>query len=276
MLLHTAVFSAWLDDLLAYTIPTLNFLTFLRLQDIWHDIHSLLPLPDAARLGCVSRAFLSSWRCHPNLTFSMKTLGLVRRNALYQEHKLAQSFTNRVNRIMKKHSGFGVKTFQLETCGDDFTPSDLDRWLQIAVTPGIEEVKISHAAPSGYYNFPCSLLFNGSVNSIQQLCLISCAFHPMAGLSCLRRLRLCYVHITGDELGCLLSNSFAMEELVLNGCILHRLNYLQVFGCKALKVVENKAPNLCSVCIDGALVQFPPGDLLQSEGPCSEPGYLQI
>ncbi|KAM3258329.1 hypothetical protein ACQJBY_050223 [Aegilops geniculata] len=114
---------------------------------------------------------------------------------------------------------------------------------------------------------------NGSGNSIRHLHLSRCAFHPTAGLGCLTRLFLLEVHITGDELGHLLSNSLAMEELRLNSCdkiirlkiscLLNRFSCLSVFHCKSLEVIENRAPNLCFVRIDGAVEKLPVGDLLQ-------------
>ncbi|XP_044948458.1 uncharacterized protein LOC123398012 [Hordeum vulgare subsp. vulgare] len=249
-----------------YSLPDLP-------KDIWHDILSLLSLSDVARAGCVSHTFLSSWRSHPNLTLSKETLGLTG-NACGQD-ELAQIFTNGVDCIMKKHSG-GLKTFQLNYCGSFSDTSHLNRWLDIAVTPGIEEVKLS--MPIGcnavYYDFPCSVLFSGSgTHSIRRLHLSRCAFHPTAGLGCLTRLHLSQVHITGDELGHLLSNSLAMEELTLHGCdniirlkiscLVHRFKCLSVFDCTALQVIENKAPNVCLVRVDGALEERLVGDLSQ-------------
>ncbi|KAE8784981.1 F-box protein [Hordeum vulgare] len=132
---------------------------------------------------------------------------------------------------------------------------------------------------SGYkwvsYNFPCSVFSNGSGNSIPHLHLASCAFHPVAGLACLTKLHLFKVDITGDELGCFLSNSFAIEELNLIKCgnvihlkipcLLRRLNCLAVQQCGALKlkVTENKAPNLWIVGIDCQLEKVLFGDVLQ-------------
>uniref|UniRef100_A0A453L3T9 F-box domain-containing protein n=1 Tax=Aegilops tauschii subsp. strangulata TaxID=200361 RepID=A0A453L3T9_AEGTS len=110
-------------------------------KDIWDHILSLLPLRDAARAGCVSRALSSSWTRLPNLTFTRETLGLTG-NAC-RKRELARTFENRVYRVLRKHSGGGVKTFKLHHCGSGFNIRDLNRWLQIAVTPGIEEVVLS-------------------------------------------------------------------------------------------------------------------------------------
>jgi hypothetical protein len=70
------------------------------------------------------------------------------------------------------------------------------------------------------------------------------------------------VHITGDELACLLSNSFALEWLELRYCstitflkipCLQHLSYLEVLTCTSLEVVESKAPNLSCFRFEGDL-----------------------
>uniref|UniRef100_A0A0A9E7U0 At1g61320/AtMIF1 LRR domain-containing protein n=1 Tax=Arundo donax TaxID=35708 RepID=A0A0A9E7U0_ARUDO len=129
------------------------------LQDIWCHIHSLMPLQDAARSACTSHTFLRSWRCHSKLNLTTKTLGL-KRNAR-GKCDIARSFTSRVDHILRNHSGIGVKTLRLgipDYC--NVSTSHLNSWLQIAITPGIEEVTLF--LPSNYkaeYNFPCSLFF---------------------------------------------------------------------------------------------------------------------
>ena len=54
-----------------------------------------------------------------------------------------------------------MKTFTLQYFGSCINPSYLNRWLEIAITPGIEEVVLSVPTYNNY-NFPCSFLFNGS------------------------------------------------------------------------------------------------------------------
>jgi hypothetical protein len=71
------------------------------------------------------------------------------------------------------------------------------------------------------YNFPCSLLFNGSGDWIRYLKLGGCSLQPTAELPWLKSLtkvQLNAVSFTGDELGCLLFNSFALERLVIRYC----------------------------------------------------------
>ncbi|VAI19226.1 unnamed protein product [Triticum turgidum subsp. durum] len=131
-------------------------------------------------------------------------------------------------------------------------------WFQNAVTPGIEELTVELSSKSGiYYNFPWSLLANESGNTIRYLNISRCAFSPTSGLCFknLSRLDLSDVDITGDQLGSLLHNSFALQRMQLKFCNkiiclkipfhLQQLRYLDVFdGGRMLRVIEVEAPNL--------------------------------
>ena len=213
-----------------------------------------MPMRDAARAACVSHSFLSSWRCHPNLNFSSEALGLSK-NA-YGNEELAGLFYSKVNHILKRHSGIGVKKLKIQIYSDysGKGSSYLNNWLQISVKPGIEELIISLTQFQAKYNFPCSLLSNGSGDSIQYLHLSNCSFHPtvtLSGLRSLMRLYLCCVRITENELGCLLSHSLALEQLEIRycnrivclkvPCLLQRLISLKVFGCDKLKLIDRKS-----------------------------------
>ncbi|XP_024319159.1 uncharacterized protein LOC100835160 isoform X2 [Brachypodium distachyon] len=264
------------DKKLRYSMPSLP-------EDIWHHIHSLLPLRDAARTACVSRTFLGFWRCYPNLTITRETLGLVR----LEDEKDGMSYetscdlATKIDHILRNHSGTGVKALKLEI--NDFpvfcTYGDLDRWLHIAVRPGIEKLDLwlrPILSAVSVYNFPCSLLLNGSGKSLRHLHLSSCTFRPTAGLDCLRSLtslELYEVRVTEDDLRCLLSSLVALEELRLVDCeeliflkipsLLQRLSNLVVHDCENLEVIESKAPNLSGFEYMGPQVQLSLGDSLQ-------------
>uniref|UniRef100_A0A0D3H8S5 At1g61320/AtMIF1 LRR domain-containing protein n=1 Tax=Oryza barthii TaxID=65489 RepID=A0A0D3H8S5_9ORYZ len=224
-------------------------------EEMWQHIHSLMPMKDAARAACLSSAFLYSWRNRPKLSFSTETMGIVEGTT---------DFIRKIDRVMEKHSGIGVKALTIEFNGLFSTKarSYLERWLQIAVTPRIEELSLSMSKGKAYYDFPCSLLSDGSGSSIRLLDLYCCTFRPTSEIGCfqsLTRLHLEYVRITGDELGCVFSTSFALEWLKLRlcchikymklPCVLQRLTYVEVRGCSRLRVIENKAPNLHSLHI---------------------------
>ncbi|KAL6651524.1 hypothetical protein ACP70R_010449 [Stipagrostis hirtigluma subsp. patula] len=251
-------------------------------EEIWCHIHSLLPLQDAARSACASRTFLRSWRSYPKLTLCKKTMCL-KRNARGRE-EFTRCFTTRVDHILKNHSGIGVKTLELEIpdyC--NVNACHINRWLQIAIAPGIEEVTLFVPSNSKTeYNFPCSLLFDGRGNSIRYICLMDCAIRPSVGFDCLRSLTKLYlyeVRITVDELGCLISKSFALEQLRLGACCeltclkipfcLERLSCLSVFDCYMLLVIESKAPNLSTFKFSGHPVHL-------SLGESSQMKYLTI
>jgi hypothetical protein len=185
-------------------------------QDVIRHIHTLMPLQDAARAACISHTFLRSWRCYPNLTFTLETLGLDRSTAT--EDGLSRHFINKVEHILHNHAGIGVKALKLEVFhGSNVDLCYIDSWLHIAVTPGVEELTLVLPHDSkARYNFPCSLLFGRGGNSVQYLDLTDCTFRPTVDLGYMRRLtqlHLCYVWITGDELQLLLSKSLALERL---------------------------------------------------------------
>uniref|UniRef100_A0A0D9ZM61 Uncharacterized protein n=1 Tax=Oryza glumipatula TaxID=40148 RepID=A0A0D9ZM61_9ORYZ len=131
-------------------------------EDILSRIHSFMSMREAARAACVSRAFLRSWRCHPNLIFNKDTIGL-KRNAF------GENFHGKIGRILRNHSGISLKTFKLDysgMCGFDGT-SYLDSWLQIALKPGIEELTLFLFDTNKQYNFPWSLLSDGVRDSLR-------------------------------------------------------------------------------------------------------------
>ncbi|KAL6630638.1 hypothetical protein ACP70R_028489 [Stipagrostis hirtigluma subsp. patula] len=245
-------------------------------QDIWHHIYSLVPMRDAARVACVSRAFLRSWRCHPNLTFTEETF---RSNKdACGEDETARDLCSKFDHILKRHSGIGVKTLNINMfIGRNAKQSCyLNRWLEIAVIPGIEELCVSVPMMTKH-EFPYSLLSNGSGDSIRSLVLNGCSFHPTSELGLLRRLtrlHLRSVRITGDELGILLSNSLALERLEVIACDklvclkvpprLHRLSYLNVDGCGMLKLIDSEASNLsCFVFAGDRRVKLSLGETLR-------------
>uniref|UniRef100_A0ACD5TYQ9 Uncharacterized protein n=1 Tax=Avena sativa TaxID=4498 RepID=A0ACD5TYQ9_AVESA len=240
-------------------------------EDILFRIHSLMPMREAARAACLSRFFLNSWRCHSNLIFNKDTIGLKRTSR-------GENFHQKIDRILRNHVRISLKTFKLDyggMCGFDGT-SYLDRWLQFALKPGIEELTLVLAETKRIYNFPCSHLSDGVRNSLRYLKLRHCALHPTAELGPLRSLtslHLWFVSITWDELECLLSNSLALEQLYLNHCLeirsmklpstLQRLSSLVVIDCLSLKVIESKAPNLSSFYVRGHWVDFSRVETLQ-------------
>lgn len=231
------------------------------MQDIWHHIHSLLPLRDAARIACVSHTFLRSWRYYPNLIFNKHILGS-------NSNGRGRDFIRTINHVLKKHSGVNIKTLTLELYNFPEVAKAchhwLDGWLQISMRPGIEEINLSLThLPKATYRFPCWLLSDRIKDSIRCLSLICCAFRPTVKLGpfkCLAMLRLNHVRITGYKLGCLLSNTLTLERLELKGCDdldclkipcqLQRLSCLMVSYCFRLHVIDIKAPNLRDISLN--------------------------
>ncbi|CAM0952186.1 unnamed protein product [Alopecurus aequalis] len=244
-------------------------------EDICQHIHALMPLRDAARVACVSHTFLRSWRCHPNLTFSQESLGL---NEDIGNHERTRDLVSKADHILKSHSGIGMKKLKLELFDCHKVDSCyINSWLQIAVTAGIEELAVflPHI-PKEPFNFPCSLLFNGSDSPIRYLHIAICAFRPTPGLGCWRSLATLYlsnVRIADDELECLLSSCAALECLGLVNCreivclkipcVLQRLRFLGVEVCRKLQVIDINAPNISTFHFCGSLQSISFGRALQ-------------
>ncbi|KAL6911569.1 hypothetical protein ACP4OV_000374 [Aristida adscensionis] len=253
-------------------------------------VFSLLYLQDAARAACVPRSFLRSWRHYSNLTFSEKSLGLndtklgldeetvALHGKAYKLCRIESFLVNRIDHILKNHSGIGVETLKLQLypCSN-IDASCLDGWLQIAIKSGIKDVSIELSSNiKTAYNFPCELLSNETGRSIQFLRLSSCAFRPTGKLGCLRsltRLSLHLVHTNDEELGRLLSNSVSLEKIEISccneivclkiPCTLYQLSLLRVLACKMLRNVEVNAPKLSSLHYGGSPAQISFGNLLQ-------------
>uniref|UniRef100_A0A0E0M384 At1g61320/AtMIF1 LRR domain-containing protein n=1 Tax=Oryza punctata TaxID=4537 RepID=A0A0E0M384_ORYPU len=121
-------------------------------------------------------------------------------------------FIRKIDRVMKNHSGIGVKALSIEFNGLFSTKarSYLERWLQIAVTPRIEELSLVMSKRKSYYDFLAHFYLMGVEARLGFLIFTAVPFAP------LRRLRLTYV---------------------------------EVRGCSRLRVIENKAPNLHSLHI---------------------------
>uniref|UniRef100_A0ACD5Y284 Uncharacterized protein n=1 Tax=Avena sativa TaxID=4498 RepID=A0ACD5Y284_AVESA len=251
-------------------------------EDIWHHIHSLLPLQDAARAACVSHAFKKSWRCRPNLTFSPETLNFNKNQ--YNEGEeisadMSTQLVERINRIVSKHDGTGLKALKLELLNcPDIDNFDLSCWLIFAFKSQVEELSLwLHSDFTEVYNFPLRLLSEGEGNSLRSLHLSCCGLRPVPGLGCLTNLSILELYdvcISGDDLGCVLSSSLALEELHLMDCseiicleipcLLHQLSHLVVSECENLDVIQSKAPNLSSFIYSGDEVQFSFGNSLQN------------
>lgn len=206
----------------------------------------------------MSRRFLLSWRHDPYLIFNVKTLGLNDTKLSFND-EMSGYFINTVDRILKNHSGIGMETFKLQLYPRaNIDAHCLDSWIQLAINSGIKELALELSLHmKTEYNFPCALLSSETGSFIQSLRLFSGAFRPTETFSCLRRLTHVFLHsvlINDEELGHLLSNSFAMKKLELFSCseivrleitsTLSKLSVLRVLGCKILQAIEINAPKL--------------------------------
>ncbi|CAL4992977.1 unnamed protein product [Urochloa decumbens] len=263
------------QDVQGFEVMERRFMLDKLPEDIFDSLYSYLPIEDAARAACVSHGFLRSWRRYPRLLFNNKTKGYKKlkmhldqdtralEDEQYRQDKIESYFINMINHALENHSGFGMKALvlQLFPC-PNIDASYLDKWLQIAVKPGIEELalEMSILKKKAEYNFP-SLLLSNEIGgaTLESLRLTSCSFHPTTTLCCnksLTSLYLSFVHITGEELGRFVSSCLALARLSIYNCndlicfkapsVMHHLNHFHVTQCKMLQVIEIRAPKLSS------------------------------
>ncbi|XBI96841.1 hypothetical protein VPH35_033063 [Triticum aestivum] len=185
----------------------------------------------------VSQSFLWSWRHHPNLILSRETLGL-------GVHAYGETASTAVRKLILRLVPY---------CGAK-DRDNVDKWLEKAVTQGIEELTLTLLMSNHRkYEFPHKLLWNGLGDSLHYLYLSSCSMKELRLEASLTKLELLMVRITGDELCCLLSSSSALQQIPYH---LQRLTHMKVGDCSKLRVIESKAPNLSStiqVSLGGAL-----------------------
>ncbi|OEL26763.1 hypothetical protein BAE44_0012217 [Dichanthelium oligosanthes] len=193
-------------------------------EDIWCYIRSLMPMRDAAQFACVARAFVCSWRRHPNLDFSEETI----QNRCRKDEN-ARDFNSKVDRILKNHSGIGVKVFKFHVpsvYNEDSCHLDrLDSWLQIADKSGIKEPRLILTMDEKY-NFPCSLLSGIKMETLSGVFF----WHVVTFIP-----------------------QYCNNIVCLKIPCLQQLSYLEVICCTGLKAIERKAPNLSSVWVAGDL-----------------------
>nr|XP_051195710.1 uncharacterized protein LOC127308846 [Lolium perenne] len=237
-------------------------------EDMLHHIHSLLPLQDAARAACVSRGFLRSWRCYSNLILNWQTL----RSTDDKFEGRETRYINKIDKILNNYSENGMKVKKLRIdllwCISSIA-SYLDRWLQIAIKSGINELSFSlPTSMKEKYCFPYSVLFDETNTSpIESIYLFDCIFHPIETLGCFKRLKsldLVYVHITEDGLQQLLSKSSGLERLQICSAIiclkipftLQKLKFLAVTRWYEMQAIEISAPNLSTFHYIGSPVEI--------------------
>ncbi|WVZ95428.1 hypothetical protein U9M48_041195, partial [Paspalum notatum var. saurae] len=220
--------------------------------DILHHIHSLLPLRDAARAACSSRAFLRSWRCHPVLALTGYHLGLGLRKNIGVPR---ENFTHIIDNILSRPvSGPGIKIRpgskypRLILYISEYTsgprPSYLD--TKKPITLQHDKHKLPRTALCSSFGlwmecvFPCTLLSAGVRNSIRDLQLSYCAFHPTAAeLGLLRNLTsLALSHRVKVSLG---------ETLQMKNLVMQRSNSNLI--CYARCELPSSMPNLESLSI---------------------------
>uniref|UniRef100_A0A0E0KY09 At1g61320/AtMIF1 LRR domain-containing protein n=1 Tax=Oryza punctata TaxID=4537 RepID=A0A0E0KY09_ORYPU len=173
---------------------------------------------------------------------------------MFCSNPLERSFTCKIDSILRNHSSIDLKILRLDLDDDPNNFLYVDSWLQVAVTPRIEELTLMLYEKN---NFPCSLLSDGVGSSIRYLRLRSCPFHPTVELGPLRSLTSLHLQSKLKLTGC--------KEIIFLKipCVLQQLKSLTVMACHRLQVLESKAPNLSRIYLHRGKIKFSPGEALE-------------
>uniref|UniRef100_A0A8I6XU16 At1g61320/AtMIF1 LRR domain-containing protein n=1 Tax=Hordeum vulgare subsp. vulgare TaxID=112509 RepID=A0A8I6XU16_HORVV len=190
----------------------------------------------------------------------------------------SEVFIERVNELLRRHDGTGVRVFEVYFELNSTHAAHLDKWVQFASEAGAQDVMLSlcknmtscpeHLVTANRYNFPLHCFGDGRQrSSMQQLDLTNCIFMPpldSSAFSSLVRLLLERVTITDSGIQNICSSCPILCFLRLARCddlvnvrISHEeLICLDIFRCNKLASVEIHATGLLIFEYDGREVHI--------------------
>lgn len=190
----------------------------------------------------------------------------------------SEIFIERVNDLLLRHDGTGVRMFEVRFDLNSTHAAHLDKWVQFASEAGAQNVKLSlcknmtscpeHFVTANRYNFPLHCFGDGRQRtSMRKLDLTNCIFTPLldfSAFSSLVRLFLIRVTITDSGIQNICSCCPILRFLRLGRCddlvnvrISHEvLLYLDIFRCNKLLSIEIHATSLLICEYDGREVRI--------------------
>ncbi|RLN07608.1 hypothetical protein C2845_PM11G14770 [Panicum miliaceum] len=224
-------------------------------QDILHSILSRLSIRQAARTSILSNHWKHVWRCRTNLEFSFRSLVYKKGSGIPRSHISEYVFIQRVNAVLRQHSGVGV-----EKLGVEFSPlhhehaEHIDRWVKFAIASKTKQLILDfHVQRRGKepYTFPFQLFDATNASHLQSMKLGSMSLKQHASIKFflnLKKLELEDVNITDEELKVMLCSCNVLEFIGISRCkvltCLHtshpmnRIKHLQVSHCPLLRQIE--------------------------------------
>ncbi|KAL4183689.1 hypothetical protein AMTRI_Chr11g156370 [Amborella trichopoda] len=168
-------------------------------------ILSLLTIRETARTSVLARRWRSAWASTPVLNFCQDTL-----------YSFSGNWANIVNSVLSLHRGpiLGFRLGRIVLCSSE----DLDRWLSIVSSRGIEDLVIDFYDQYVPYTVHPSFF---SCSSLVSIDLTSCKLEipkDFEGFRLLKLLSLRNVALTDTILQTIVSKSEKLEDLTLIDC----------------------------------------------------------
>lgn len=232
------------------------------------------------RTSILSNHWKHVWCSRANLKFSFKSLVYKRRSRIPRSFISEHVFIQRVNAVLKQHSGFGVEKMKVQ-----FSPlhsehaEHIDGWVQFAIASKTRQLIFNFEGrdpTKAPYSFPFQLFDAANGFHLQSMRLGFVSLRQPSNIKVivnLKRLELVNVNITDNDLKLMLFNCNVLEFFGISCCQMltslqtarpyNHLKHLRVSHCPLLKVVELNF-GLVKLEYEGMLVPLAPPSTLRN------------
>lgn len=214
--------------------------------EIVEVIFTFLPVRIAATLAVVAKKLKDSWMSSRRLDFGRE----------FADKFSASEYFAIVNKVICLHAGPTIQSFLLHFDPTGYE-SEVNHWIEVVVSKGIEELKLDFF---GNWNLRAFPLINIELPLVRVLRLSMCEFpvpQTPGSLCLLRTLVLKHVKVTTEIIETVINNCKLLETLSLSYCPitevirvlaqdLQRLRTFKISECAQLCHVEIDAPTLRS------------------------------
>lgn len=238
-----------------------------------------MPIRQAVMTSILSKHWKHVWCSRTNLEFSFESL-------VYQKESgvpcsdLRHLFIQRVNSVLKQHSGVGVEKLEV-----NFSPlhnehaEHIDRWVRFAIASKTKQLifdfRFQYRGKEPY-TFPFQLFNTSNGSHLQSLKLGSISLKQPANIKFflnLKKLELVDVNITDEELKLMLCSSNVLEFVGISCCKMltqiytshpmNRIKHLKVSHCPLLEGIELHF-GLITLEYEGLVIPFAPPSTLRN------------
>ncbi|XP_061358371.1 F-box/LRR-repeat protein At3g26922-like [Gastrolobium bilobum] len=167
-------------------------------------ILSFLPTKDCVTTSTLSRRWRHIWK-------DLQVLDFCQNSCQGFEHLAVL-----VNRVLALRKGYDIRGFRLSCLYSDRDSSSVAKWVQIAIGPNLEELRLELHSNAGFRSMPHTLFTCSKLVSLSLSYGIHIEKPAAVCLPSLKMLNLCHINV--DFYETLLSGCPALETLTLSIC----------------------------------------------------------